>query len=150
MRKPRIPGIGCLAPSAQSVGLRQSFPLGLTKWDRFRVHWLGELTPSEYSRTYSIDLRYRVGEKPNVWVRRPDLKLLTGGRRLPHVYDQETQRLCLYFPGVGFWLPNKALAQTILPWTCLWLHTFEIWLVTDIWHTEGIHPHGCADAQDET
>lgn len=140
MRKSQIPTHSCLTPSAQAIGLQHNFPFGLTKWDRFNVCWFGELSPSEFSRTYSVELQYRIRENPNVWVRNPDLKQLTSGRKLPHVYEQETQRLCLYFPGVGFWRPNKALAQTLLPWTSLWLHTFEIWLVTDVWHTEGIHP----------
>lgn len=141
MKSP-IPKAAALSPSAQAIALRQYFPLGKTEWDRHGVRWLGEISPSEFSRSYVVELRYKIRESPRVWVRKPDLKPLTSGRRLPHVYDQQEQRLCLYFPGVGFWRPNLAIARTILPWTCLWLFNFEIWLVTDTWHTEGIHPDG--------
>lgn len=140
--KPRIPKTGILSAPAQSVALQKRFPSGLTTWSRRAVRWIGNLCPSEFGRNYLVELRYEIGDKPDVWVREPNLAEFTNGRKLPHVYDQKAQRLCLYFPGVGFWRPNMPLARTILPWSCLWLHTFEIWLVTDVWHTKGVHPDG--------
>jgi hypothetical protein len=138
----KIPKPPNLSASAQSIALRQCFPSGQTAWNRCEVRWTGEISPSEFSRTYVVELNYNVGDPPRVWVRQPDLKRLADGRKLPHMYDQETQRLCLYFPNIGLWRPNMALACTVLPWTCLWLYTFEIWLVTDVWHTRGVHPDG--------
>jgi len=31
------------------------------------------------------------------------------------------------------------MGRTILPWTSLWLHFYEIWLVTGVWHGGGEH-----------
>ncbi len=81
-----------------------------------------------------------MGRPPDVWVRDPNLREISEGRPLPHVYDQKTQRLCLYVPGCGFWMPWKALARTMIPWSALWLFNFELWLVSDVWYTAGIHP----------
>jgi hypothetical protein len=97
------------------------------------------MCPSEFGREYNVELDYLIGANPKVWIRRPNLHEFCSGRRLPHVYDQKTQRLCLYLPGCGFWNPALAVARTMIPWTALWLHTFELWVVTDIWHTRGVH-----------
>lgn len=129
-----------LSLGAQALGLRRLFPNGATTVRHDEIGWRGELSHDEYGRIYDIEMRYRRADAPAVWVRAPDLHPLTGGRRLPHVYDQKAQRLCLYVPGCGFWRPDRALSQSILPWTCYWLRLFELWLVTGIWHERGIHP----------
>ena len=129
-----------LSAVAQCVALRQRAPFGTTKLFRHGVLWRGTICPSDFARNYTVELQYLIGASPKVWVREPDLKQLSGGRELPHVYDQKTQRLCLYLPGCGFWRPTMAVACTIIPWTALWLYNFEIWVITDVWHTEGQHP----------
>jgi hypothetical protein len=125
---------------AQVAGLRSFFPLGQTTWAPNWVKWKGRLTPSECGRGYAVELHYQLSDAPAVWVRKPNLKELAGERRLPHVYDQKTQELCLYLPRRGFWKPSRSLAVTILPWTCLWLFYFELWLITDDWAGAGEHP----------
>jgi hypothetical protein len=150
--KVRFPKPAPLSVVAQSVALRKRAPFGITSTSRHRVNWRGTICPSEFGRNYTVELDYMIGGAPKVWVRRPDLKQLSGGRRLPHVYDQKTQRLCLYLPGCRFWRPSLALACTMVPWTSLWLYNFEIWLVTDVWHTAGEHPdrNQCDDDVDRS
>ena len=104
------------------------------------VSWRGNIAPHDYGRTYSVEMVYRRGTTPKVWVRGPDLKLLANERRLPHMYDQKAQELCLYLPGCGFWTISKPVASTIMLWACLWLFYFELWLVTNEWHGRGVHP----------
>ena len=77
---------------------------------------------------------------PNVWVQEPDLLKLSGGVRLPHVYDQKPARLCLYFPRTGEWSPSFPIADTVIPWSVLWLLYFEDWLSTGEWAGGGVHP----------
>lgn len=129
-----------LSLAAQASGLRHQYPNGTTVAGRDDIGWRGELSPDAFGRTYDIEMHYRRDDKPDVWVRAPDLHAFTAGRRLPHVYDQKEQRLCLYVPGCGFWRPDRSFSQTILPWTCYWLRLFEMWLVTDTWHERGVHP----------
>ena len=94
------------------------------------------------SRSYSIRLNYYVNHAPTAIVEGPDLFVLAGGRPLPHVYEQEPPRLCLYLPGTGEWQPWMRIDQTMVPWTALWLFYFEEWLVSDDWKGGGAHPSG--------
>lgn len=107
----------------------------------------GELTwdfyvrPSPLGRNYQVRLRYKLGNPPSVTVISPNLTLLAPNRRLPHVYYATTPlSLCLYLPGSGEWQPSKSLAETIVPWTAVWLFYFEDWLLTDEWKGGGKHP----------
>lgn len=129
-----------LSLAAQAHGLRARFPNAKITATRQGVSWRGELSPAQYARSYDVEMRYRRSAQPEVWVRAPDLHALSGDRRLPHVYDQAEQRLCLFVPGCGIWRPNRALASTILPWACYWLRLFELWIFTDSWHERGVHP----------
>lgn len=124
----------------QAAGLRSLFPQGKTVLGRSSVSWIGKITTNDYGRNYTVELRYKQGSLPQIWVREPDLELLAGDKQLPHVYP-ETGELCLYLPGCGFWGADKSVAFTIMQWASLWLHYFELWLVTDEWHGHGEHPH---------
>lgn len=106
---------------------------GVLRWD-FAVR------PSVMSRRYSVRLEYRQHESPSVVVRTPDLVSLAYDRMLPHVYSQCPVRLCLYMPNTGQWHRSLSLADTIVPWTYLWLDYFEEWLVSDEWQGGGVHP----------
>jgi hypothetical protein len=105
-----------------------------------RLSWRFEASPSPLSRRYSVRIDYRQGATPLVFVDRPDLVELSGGRRLPHVYAQKPPRLCLYFPSSGEWAAEMRIDQTIVPWTILWLFYFEEWLDSNEWKGGGVHP----------
>jgi hypothetical protein len=129
-----------LSIAVQVAGLQRLFGLGAIKWDRSRLIWRGELSPSEFSRKYSVELIYMRNRPPEVYVREPNLTELAGGRTLPHVYDSETQELCLYLPGCCYWTTDKSLASTVMSWATLWLFYFELWLLTDVFCGRGQHP----------
>src|ERR1039458_4583389 len=80
-----------LSLTVQAMGLRRLFPRGKTTTSKDSIWWVGEIAPNEYSRTYSLKLCYKQNSSPRVWVKTPNLKQLAGDRRLPHVYNQETQ-----------------------------------------------------------
>jgi hypothetical protein len=124
----------------QALWLRKFFPVGKTSLGRNAVFWRGKISPSDYARTYLIEVSYKLGFHPEIRVLEPSLGALAGDNSLPHVYDPDAQLLCLYLPGCGFWTEGKILARTVLPWACLWLYYFELWLVTGIWHGRGEHP----------
>lgn len=105
-----------------------------------RFTWRFGASPTPLSRQYGLRIDYRQCGKPRVVVEPPDLALLAGGRRLPHVYDQCPPRLCLYLPGTGEWTPTKRLDVTVVPWSVLWLFYFEEWLISDEWKGGGVHP----------
>jgi hypothetical protein len=138
--KNRIPKQPPLSMAIQAAGLRGLFPQGNTAMGRNSISWIGKIATNDYGRSYTLEMRYKQGAVPQVWVREPNLKLLAGDRRLPHVYNQDTQELCLYLPDCGFWSAEKLVAFTIMQWVSLWLHYFELWLATNEWHGYGEHP----------
>lgn len=109
---------------------------------RGKLLWDFEARPTPLSRTYKVQIRYRCGGSPDAYVLEPHLPTLAGGRRLPHVFQQDPPRLCLYLPRNGEWSSSMRIAETIVPWSILWLYFFEDWLATDQWSGGGVHPKG--------
>ena len=105
-----------------------------------RLLWEFTARPTALSREYRLRIEYRKEDIPQVYVRDPDLLTLSGGRPIPHVYQQKPTRLCLYLPGASEWLPRMFIDKTIVPWSSLWLFYFEDWLGTGEWKGGGIHP----------
>jgi hypothetical protein len=69
----------------------------------------------------------------------PRLRSLAGDRKIPHVYAEKGDPLCLYYPPANEWNETMHLAETIVPWACEWLLHFEAWLFSDEWDGGGIH-----------
>lgn len=109
-----------------------------------RLVWRYQTSPSPLGRRYDLRVEFKQGSVPEVFVEGPDLHALTDGRDLPHVYDQDRQRLCLFMPGTGEWRPWLRIDQTLVPWASLWLFYFEDWLVTDDWKGGGAHPEAAS------
>ena len=57
---------------------------------------------------------------------------------IPHVYPGP--RPCPYLPGSGEWSLDQFVADTIVPWTSLWLYHYEVWHATGEWLGGGVHP----------
>jgi len=103
-----------------------------------RFTWRYSATPSPLSRDY--DIRIEFNGWPEIFVECPDLHVLAGGRRIPHLYEQKPPRLCLYLPKTYEWQSWMRLDQTVVPWATLWLFYFEEWLESDDWKGGGMHP----------
>ena len=104
------------------------------------LFWTYKTRPSVLSREYTVEIRLKRDEVPQVFIRQPHLELLARGRDLPHVYHNPT-RLCLYLPGSGEWAGYMRIDQTFVPWTATWLFYFEDWLGSDEWKGGGEHPN---------
>ena len=81
------------------------------------------------------------GKSPDLLVLEPDLWMLSGGRKPPHIYPHVGRgtELCLWLPGAGDWTPQLKLGETIIAWTAEWLYYFEVWLATGKWEGGGAH-----------
>jgi hypothetical protein len=123
---------------AALVGTRTA--AGTGRRSRHSLTWEFDVSPSPLSRTYRAKLVYQEGETPKVFVLAPDLHALAGDRPLPHVYEQNPPRLCLYLPGTHEWTADSLLARTVVPWTSLWFRYFEDWLSSGEWRGGGVHP----------
>lgn len=100
--------------------------------------WTGAVQPTPLSETYQVQIRYALGTRPKITVLSPTLRKNAKGEKIPHRYHDGS--LCLYQPKYGEWTPQLFIADTILPWTSLWLAHYEYWLATGEWHGGGEHP----------
>jgi hypothetical protein len=127
-------------PVPQQIGrMRNLYPeLALTSWHEGLVQWLGQLQPTDHSDQYFVAIEYRLKERPKVYVRTPELRNRENGELIPHLFADGT--LCLYLTNSGEWSPADALAETAVPWTCLWLYHYEVWHATGLWMGGGVHP----------
>lgn len=106
--------------------------------------WYCDVTPSELSETYTLKVIYKQNRTPDVFVVRPtSLTLAKGAKKLPHTYDSEKQKLCLYYPGFHEWNKTMLISKTIMHWAIRWLYYYEEWAFSGKWKGGG---HGNYDA----
>jgi hypothetical protein len=120
----------------QLVALKQLYPSGNGFIAQSQLVWRSLLTPSPLSQTYEVDVRYKLGESPKVYVLNPRLQE-RNGEKAPHIFPGGY--LCLYYPKHKEWEPSMYLSNTIVPWTVEWLLHYEIWLATGEWCGGRIH-----------
>ena len=101
--------------------------------------WEYHVRPTPLSREYRVRLSYERGGSAKAVVLEPDIQLLAGERKLPHVY-RDPLRLCLHLPKAHEWVGSMRLDQTFIPWIATWLFYFEEWLGSDEWKGGGEHP----------
>lgn len=136
---------GNLSAVQQYLRLKRDFPDGHGSVSMGKLIWRQSLRPTPISRCYDLRVILGPSPTPKVFVENPCLRDLTSGRSLPHVYQQNPARLCLYQPNYREWAASMFLSETILPWASLWLFYFEDWLITDQWNGGGEHPDTKSD-----
>ena len=120
-----------LSLAIQAMHLRKCYPESHTKFHRNRLEWDGVASARPSSMEYRLKLTYDLGNRPRILVVKPNLREIANGRKIPHLFSQEEQSLCLHYREV--WNPTQILAMTIVPWALLWTEYFEWWLVTGRW-----------------
>ncbi len=118
--------------------MRDLYPnLPLLSWYCGLARWEGRLRPLDAAHDYLVNISYRLKRPPAVHVFEPSLVRNKNGEPVPHRYSDGG--LCLYYPKYGEWRAHMSIAETIVPWTCLWLYHYEVWLATGEWLGGGIH-----------
>jgi len=94
------------------------------------------LKPTNESHNYKVRIEYQFQQKPRVFVLNPQISSDS-----PHLYrSNHPAIICLYYPREKEWTPRDYIANTIIPWTSIWLYTYEIWQMTGVWtHAEAPH-----------
>lgn len=130
--------IGTIPPREQSAWVKLLYPQFTCEVRGGLLICRGELKPTPMSETYKVRIEYLTKSPPKVWVESPKLRRRDDDSPIPHMYNQE--RPCLYLPSAGYWRSDKKIAQTIIPWLCMWLFYYEAWLATGEWQGGGAHP----------
>jgi hypothetical protein len=124
--------------------LKQCFPGEKLKVTKRELVWEGHLRPSAISCVYTVKVQYTLDDQPKIYVLSPDLQAVADavkpGRDIPHKYEKNPLRICIYHPSKSEWKSSDSLASTVIPWTCMWLSFFEDWVFTDVWSGGGEHP----------
>ena len=108
------------------------------KGNRSCVETLINLRPTVDSEEYVIKIRARVGSTMvGLFPVRPKIGRLSNGKKVPHMYKDGS--LCLFYPKYCEWNYTDSWAETLVPWACLWLYFYELWLQTGEWLGGGIH-----------
>lgn len=121
----------------QKILLDQSFRQASCRISRGELRWRGTLQPTPLSQRYVVDVTYKLGSAPRVFVIHPSLQQRDGAVA-PHLYRDGS--LCLFLPNAGEWTESMALAETTIPWASEWLLHYEVWLGTGEWTGGGAHP----------
>ena len=126
----------------QAGALRSYFPdSNITRKGDIELTWVGTVTPSPLSSTYTLKLHYKYNDGAKVYVIDPKpLQLAESKKVLPHVYSTPEQQLCLYYPSDNEWNAGMYYVKTLIPWACEWLVHYECWVATGDWHGGGRHP----------
>jgi hypothetical protein len=98
--------------------------------------WEGYIKPNQACATYLIRIDALSGQRPLVRVIEPTLRISPHQYRETHCFFDGS--LCLHLHEQ--WTPDMLVADTIVPWTALWLINYEFWLATGLWLGGGCHP----------
>jgi hypothetical protein len=112
-------------------------------WTHSAVSWTGELQPAALSDKYMVRIQYTFGRRPRVFVLRPTLQARVARERIPHTFSDGS--LCLHVR--EDWTPAMFIADTIVPWTSLWLYYYEVWHAIGEWLGGGHEPGVAKDEQ---
>ncbi|MDN3493505.1 hypothetical protein [Winogradskyella bathintestinalis] len=118
--------------------IKQAFPNTTVlkkSWNSFEIFI--KLQPTPLSDTYKLKIIYRKNLYTEIYVIDKILKLAPNRKKLPHVYDSDKQKLCLYSPSKREWKPNMRIVNTIIPWASEWLYYYELWLPEGQWYGGG-------------
>lgn len=129
----------------QKISLKMAYKGSSCEIKGKALLWMGNIQPTPISRIYTVVLKFRMWETPQIWIMGDALKNLDSPD-FPHKYDididKKIVRVCLY--RYREFNTYKLLSNTIIPWTIEWLYFYEIWLATGEWCGGGEHPNSGA------
>ncbi|OOZ38956.1 hypothetical protein BOW52_07815 [Solemya elarraichensis gill symbiont] len=98
----------------QLQNLRQSVQSGNGQIERHAtLVWEYPARPSPMGWVYQIGIRYRLGKLPQTYVLDPSIQDLAGDREIPHLYSQDKQQLCLFYPRHDEWNETMWLSASV-------------------------------------
>ena len=118
--------------------VKRLFPSSKVRCKCGKLEVILSLKPTDVSVDYKVRLVVQQGRKSvDVFVEEPRINLYENGKKVPHIYSNGS--LCLYYPEYQEWNYRDSWAETLIPWTSLWLFYYEIWKDTGNWLGGGIH-----------
>jgi len=118
--------------------MKRLFPSAEVQCKCGKMEIILSLKPTDVSINYKVRLVAKKWNKSvDVFVEEPRIELFENGEEVPHLYPNGS--LCLYYPEYQERDYRDSWAETLIPWTSLWLFYYEIWKDTGNWLGGGIH-----------
>ncbi len=108
------------------------------------------ITPSENSDTYKVEISYRYGFYPKAKLLSHKLEK-RDGKYPHHIYGFDKNgcaNLCVFHQGSNEWNYDMLISKSFIPWVSTWLNTYEYWLITGEWHYNEIID-GCEKVEED-
>ena len=122
----------------QSLQVEKLFPVESKSLKKGQVELILNLRPTDVSINYKVKLlAYKNRKIVKIFVIEPKINKYENDKEVPHLYPDGS--LCLYYPDYNEWKYTDYWADTLIPWTSLWLFYYEIWKETGTWRGGGIH-----------
>jgi hypothetical protein len=121
----RMPKVVTLTAAAQIRNMAIENPEFLATKRGNEGIWEGRFQPSEACATYLVRISALSGSRPLVWVLEPELRVPPD--KWLEIHRFSDGGLCLHLHEQ--WTADQFIADTIVPWTSLWLINYEYWLV---------------------
>lgn len=127
-----------ISVSSQFERLKSSFPnLVVEELSKTKLIVVIQIRPDVFSREYDVKIVYETGKSVLVFIVNEKLKIAENRTKLPHVWDNELQKICLYSREGGKWSSEKSIISTVVPWASEWLFYYELWLIDGLWKGGG-------------
>ncbi len=120
--------------SSQFKRLKSSFSnLIVEEHSKYKFSVIIKIRPDVFSKEYDVKIVYETGKIVSVYIVNEKLEIAQNRDKLPHVFNHDLQKLCLYSKDGGRWSPDKSIVSTIIPWASEWLYYYELWLIDGKW-----------------
>lgn len=129
-------GFKAISAQSQYERLKASFPdLVTEEYTGTKFSVVLKLRPDVFSKEYNV--RFVFNGRLSVYVAGEKLRIASNRKKLPHVFDNDLQHICLYGEGGENWSVNKSIASVVVPWASEWLYYYEMWLIDGQWRGGG-------------
>ena len=119
---------------------------GKGKLNQKYFYWEFDLQSNSLSQVYRVLIIYHIDNyTPDVFILNEEVWEISKTKEIPHLYDFEKIRLCLYYPSFREWTQYMDLCTTFISWIALWLYFYEEWLYSGEWKGGGKHPEPIHD-----
>lgn len=113
-------------------------------------YWEFIAQPTPLSKTYLVLLIFHIDNRsPDVFILDQNVWDISKKKSIPHLYDPENIKLCLYYPKYKDWDQTMPLNTTFVPWIYLWLYYYEEWLFSNEWKGGGEHSKSLKEEENE-
>lgn len=123
-----------ISPTCQLHNLLKYFPRSNGRIHSSQLRWETNTSPTPLSDDYRLEVYYRQGRNPKVYVSGGSFTSAEAVRKAPHQFSSDPELLKVHVCLSKYdWNETMLIAKTLVPWAMEWLFYYEVWLATGAW-----------------